>query len=331
LTIGGGKVSLVCQSGGNVRTILNLGNKIGVSFSKTISYGNACDLDSTDFIEYFGEDPETKIIIGYIEGIKDGRRFLEVSKKVGKNKPIIILRGGVTSGGSKAVTSHTGSLAGSNEVWNAVFKYTGAIKVQDIEELLGTALAFLHLPKLEGRKAGIVGLGGGTSVLGVDECEKAGLSVPNFTSGTILSLSEFIPPINTSVKNPVDPAESVIFDPSIFGKAVEIAALDSQIDVLVLVYHNMSGFPGLLKRVEEIITNMNIPKPVVAVLEPAINIEEVQSKHLEKKIPVYNNLTYAAKAIYNVASYYEQRETMSKEMRTYESTTEQFLLQTGDI
>ena len=81
LTIGGGKVSLVCQSGGNVRTILNLGNKIGVSFSKAISYGNACDLDSTDFIEYFGEDPETKIIIGYIEGIKDGRRFLEVSKK----------------------------------------------------------------------------------------------------------------------------------------------------------------------------------------------------------------------------------------------------------
>ena len=302
-----GRIGFVCQSGGNVGTVVNLGKRMGFGFSKIVSYCNACDLDSTDFIEYLGEDPKTSVIIAYIEGIKNGEKFLEVTRKVGKDKPIIILRGGVTSGGSKVVASHTGSLAGSSEIWDAVFKYTGAIKVQSIEELLGTALAFLHLPKLGGRKVGIIGMGGGAGVLGVDECEKRDLSVPVLTSETISSLSEIIPPINSNVKNPVDLAEYAMFDPSLLEKTLKIVAPDPKIDVLIMLYHNMSWDLGLLKKVEEIVTNINISKPVVAVLEPGIDLEEIQSKHLEKKIPAYNNLTYACKAIYNVANYYERR------------------------
>jgi acyl-CoA synthetase (NDP forming) len=109
------------------------------------------------------------------------------------------------------------------------------------------------------------------------------------------------------VKNPVDLAEYAMFDPSLLEKTLKIVAPDPKIDVLIMLYHNMSWDLGLLKKVEEIVTNINISKPVVAVLEPGIDLEEIQSKHLEKKIPVYNNLTYACKAIYNVANYYKRR------------------------
>lgn len=301
-----GKVSFISQSGGNVETVVNLARKMGVGLNKIVSYGNACDLDSTDFIEYFGEDPETKMIMAYMEGVKDGKRFIKVTREVCRRKPIVILRGGTTHAGSKATVSHTGSLSGSNEIWNAAFKQTGVIEVSNIEELLATVLAFIHIPRLNGKRVGMIGIGGGAGVMGVDECEKSGLSLPTFAPETVSKLEEIVPPMGTSVKNPVDLSSYAQFDPILFGEAVEIASKDPNIDALILLYHNMSYFPGLLQAIEETVLEKEILKPTIAVLEPAVEIDEIKSRHLKDGIPVYNNLSHATRALYNVATYFER-------------------------
>lgn len=302
-----GNVSLVCQSGGNVEIVANLAKKIGVGLSKIVSYGNASDLDSTDFIEYYGEDPDTKVIIAYIEGVKDGKRFLKVVKDVGSRKPIIIFKGGTTQGGSKAVASHTGSLSGSNEIWNAVFKQTGAIPVSSIEELLWTALAFTRISELEGNNVALLGIGGGASVMGVDECERSGLRISNISDETRKDLEKIVPSIGTNLKNPIDLSDYAIFNPSFYKNALKVLMKDPKIDALIMLHHNMYYYPGQIQIVEDEVTSLDkITKPTVVVLEPFEDVQRTREKYERLGLPVYNSLTFATRALYNVFKYYNK-------------------------
>ena len=302
-----GNVSFVCQSGGNVAIVANLAKKIGVGMSKIVSYGNASDLDSTDFIEYFGEDPDTKIIIAYIEGVKDGKRFLKVAKDVGSRKPIIVFRGGTTKGGSKAVASHTGSLSGSNEIWNAVFKQTGAIPVSSIEELLWTALAFTRISELKSNNVALLGIGGGASVMGVDECERSGLRIYNISDETRKDLEKIIPNVGTNLKNPIDLSDYAIFNPSLYKEALKILLKDPNIDAIIMLHHNMYYYPGQLQNIEEEVSSLDkITKPAVVVLEPFEDVQWTKEKYKRLGLPVYNSLTFATRALYNVFKYYNK-------------------------
>ncbi|MDY6966612.1 MAG: CoA-binding protein, partial [Halobacteriota archaeon] len=150
-----GPVAFIGQSGGYSADMCVRAKGWGINFSKLISYGNASDLNETDFIEYFGCDPETKIITAYIEGVR-GDRFVEVIRDVTKDKPVIIWKGGLTNSGSRAVASHTGSLGGQEILWKAVFKQTGAIQASSLEEIIDTTLAFLHLQLDCGRNVTIL-------------------------------------------------------------------------------------------------------------------------------------------------------------------------------
>ena len=173
-----GTVAFVSQSGASAVRVVVLGNERGLNFSKVVSYGNAIDLDGTDFVEYLATDPETEVITCYVEGVKDGRRYADVIRECTQKKPIITLKAGITEGGSRAAASHTAVLAGSEVIWNAFFKQSGVIRVDDLEELLDAAMAFLYLRRPKGRRIGIVGRGGGLGVVATDMCEKAGLRVP---------------------------------------------------------------------------------------------------------------------------------------------------------
>src|SRR5208283_3328188 len=137
-----GRTAFFSQSGALGIAILDwaLGNNMG--FSKFISLGNKTDLNETDFIEYFSSDPDTDVILGYIEDVVDGKRFLDVARKATKVKPIILIKSGGTEAGARAASSHTGALAGSETAFNAAFKRTGIIRAQGIEELFDTAVAF---------------------------------------------------------------------------------------------------------------------------------------------------------------------------------------------
>jgi len=167
----------VSQTGGGAAIFIQLAALRGVRFSKAISYGNALDYNESDFLDYFAQDLETKIILLYIEGIKDGKRFFNSLRHAASVKPVIVVKGGRGKAGTRAVASHTASLAGPAKIWEALVAQAGAISAQNLDELADLAVSFYFLPPIRGSRVGVIGGGGGPSVLSADECEEAGLDV----------------------------------------------------------------------------------------------------------------------------------------------------------
>ena len=200
-----GPLGLVSQSGNFGGYILRRGAERGIGFSKYVSSGNEADLQIEDYIEYLAEDDETRIIGAYIEGIKDGRRFLELARKTTRKKPIIVMKVGRTDAGAKAAQSHTGSLSGSDEIHEAAFRQSGVIRVVEVDELFDVALALLRQPLPRGNRVGILTGGGGFGVVATDACRRLGLAIPTLTEETVQTLSKYLPP-RWSHGNPVDMA-----------------------------------------------------------------------------------------------------------------------------
>jgi len=173
-----GSLGFVSQSGGNTMYCIREGASRGVYFSKAVSYGNGIDLAETDFLEYLADDPDTRVIALYTEGVRDGMRFMNALKRAANAKPVIVQKAGATDGGIRAAASHTGAIAGSSVIWSSLLKQFGAIQVFSIEEMIDMALLFLRDFLPAGRNVAIVGVGGGASVLAAEECACAGLSVP---------------------------------------------------------------------------------------------------------------------------------------------------------
>lgn len=199
-----GPIAFISQSGANAGEFVRLGALRGLRFSKVISYGNAADLSEADFFDYCAWDPETEIITAYTEGVKDGQRFLRALRTAAMQKPVAILKGGRTEAGGRATDSHTGSLAGSREIFDAACRQAGAVQVDDLEDLVDVAVAFRFVGSLRGPGAGIVGGGGGRSVLAADTVAGTGLAVPALPEETQRKLREFTPLAGTSVRNPID-------------------------------------------------------------------------------------------------------------------------------
>ncbi len=233
-----GSIGFISQSGGNSVYAIREGAIRGVFFSKIISYGNACDLNETDFLEYLTHDPETKIIAVYIEGVKDGARFIEGLKQATKAKPVIIYKGGTTESGTRAVASHTGSIAGSDRTWNALLKQVGAIQVDSMEELVDMLVLFKYMSPPKGRSTTVIGIGGGANVQAADACSDAGLSLPMFPAEIRQQLKDlYATETGGSFRNPIDMywgKEDMI------QETIKIIADYKQIDLLVI--HIMVGF-----------------------------------------------------------------------------------------
>ncbi len=198
-----GPLAMVTQSGNVGVSVVSRAMIRGFGFSYYISTGNEAHLSVTDFIEFLGEDPQTKVILSYVEGIRGGRRFLEVAKKVSRNKPIIMLKVGDTAAGARAALSHTAALAGLEATFAAAAKQAGMVRAGDMDELFNIAAAFIRQPVPKGRRVGIVTSGGGWGVLAADACARAGLDVVQLPEETIRELDSFLPPW-WSRGNPVD-------------------------------------------------------------------------------------------------------------------------------
>lgn len=174
-----------------------------MGFNKFISTGNEADLHAEDYIEYFGEDPETHVILSYVEGAHDGRRLFSVARDVTRKKPVIMLKSGRTAAGEKAARSHTGSLAGSDDIYDSMCRQAGITRVEDIEEMFDTARAMQRQPLPRGNRVGIVAAGGGWGVLSADACSRVGLDVVSLRPET-LEILDGILPSWWSRNNPVD-------------------------------------------------------------------------------------------------------------------------------
>ncbi|MFB0560018.1 MAG: acetate--CoA ligase family protein [Candidatus Lokiarchaeia archaeon] len=316
----GGPIALVSQSGAFAVGIVMLGRARDIRFSKVISFGNAADLDAADFIEYLAEDPKSEVIAAYLEGVKDGRKLLGVLKDTNLRKPVIVLKGGRTSQGARAAASHTGSLAGSANIWDAVLKQLGIITVRTVEELTDTMLAFTRVPKPPGRRILIVSFSGGSSVIQSDICTELGLEIPVLSNESRDKISKIVPTAGTSTKNPLD-IPSAYFGTDMISKTLNIAASEDSIDIVLLelldrlpVFFKLrNAIDGYYALIENLINSSKhvrdvLGKPFLVALPPSFYEDEGRSlKNLfqNEGFPVFPSVDRAAKAISNVLNYYD--------------------------
>ncbi|MBE0512512.1 CoA-binding protein, partial [Candidatus Bathyarchaeota archaeon] len=247
-----GHVAIVAQTGvflGYLLAYIISSQQFGLS--KVVGLGNKCDVDDVEVLNYLGQDPETKVICMYIEGVKDGRSFLTAARKVSKKKPILVLKSGVTEKGAKVASSHTGSLAGRSEIFGAACRQAGIIQVESFEELIDFAKAFALQPLPKSRKIGVMSVTGAGCVIAADSAIKNGFQIPGLSSETVEAIRKISPPWHKNVGNPVDmgPAIEVgMYSPSeaqnVFNTAFNALLEDKNLDSLIVVFFGLHrSFP----------------------------------------------------------------------------------------
>lgn len=198
-----GPLAIISQSGTLGASIVGMVAGAGIGLSKFIGTGNEADLHLEDYLEYLAQDEDTRIIAAYIEGLREGRRFLQLAKEITVKKPIVVIKTGTTGESSRAAKSHTGALAGSDVIYTAAFKQSGVIRAQDEEELSDVVIALVNQPLPRGNRVGILTMGGGFGVVATEICEKEGLRIASLEPQTLEKLNAILPP-RWSHGNPID-------------------------------------------------------------------------------------------------------------------------------
>jgi len=198
-----GSIAFFSQSGALCTAILDWAVGAGIGFSKVVSLGNKADISELDLMEYLSDDPETRVILGYVESIDEGRRFLQTAREVTSKKPVILLKAGATAAGARAASSHTGSLAGSDRAYSAAFRQGGILRAETVEELCDFALGFAMQPAPPADQLLIVTNAGGPAILAADTAERIGIPLAEVSPDLRGRLRATLPP-TASLENPVD-------------------------------------------------------------------------------------------------------------------------------
>ncbi len=198
-----GQVALITQSGNMGTRIIQIARRYGLGFNRFVCCGNEANIFLEDYLEYFAQDPNTRVVALYIEGLRDARRFLRLAKQITATKPIVVLKSGFTESAARASRSHVGALTGSDAVYTAAFKQAGVIRVDDDDELCDVIVALLNQPLPRGNKVGILTMGGGLGVVAAESCEKEGLEIAELEPSTLQRLDALLP-ARWSHGNPVD-------------------------------------------------------------------------------------------------------------------------------
>ncbi len=226
-----GTISFITQSGTLGLAIAEWTIDMGLGLCKVISTGNKADTDDVDLIEYLDNDPSTGVIAMYAEGIKRGKKFLDAARRI--KKPIIAIKTGRSKRGAKAVFSHTGSIAGSDEIYSAAFKQAGILRVDTIDEVFDAALAFSCQPLPKGNNVAIISNGGGASIVATDECEKHGMNIADLSDETKEKIRKVIPEF-ASGSNPIDTAGTSSY--KVYLEVIQALLLDPNVDALIVIY-----------------------------------------------------------------------------------------------
>ncbi len=308
-----GPVGLVSQSGGNTGDLVLEARWRGVRFSKVVSYGNACDLNESDFLEYLAEDPKTKIICLYIEGTKNGTRFYRALEKATKKKTVVLLKGGVTRGGAEATASHTGAMAGDEKIWDSICRQLGVIRVHSLGEMIDVLVTLLFMPVPKGRNVAMVGAGGGASVLITDEFERRGLKVPELPDEIRCRIREFTPAAGNMLRNPVDYGQNII-EVDKLAKMTSIVLGWERVDFLTFFLSAVLLPEGMKRMILPMVDSLRkvsaeLSKPMTIVFKHSIFPEEAMTlfpivqKIVSLGLPVYFSFAGNARAIDLVLSH----------------------------
>jgi acyl-CoA synthetase (NDP forming) len=296
----------------------------GLRFSKVVSYGNAADVDEVELLDYFAADPETEIIAGYIEGVKDGRRFLRALKEASLVKPVVIYKAGLTEAGERAARSHTASLSGSIQIFDALCRQAGAILVEDIDELTDVVVALrFAIPRPPNPGVAILGTGGGPSVQASDEIGRTGLEVPQLTPDVQAQLRRFLPLAGGMFTNPLD-STAFAADPAALAAAGGV--LSSAANIGMILFHmgfhpatrwgqGRLSLPTLQAALEGLQKEMvtRSAKPLLVVLcqpRDLRGMEEflrVQEMFVQARFPVFYSLGRVGRAMAQVIAWQRKR------------------------
>ncbi|NJE26178.1 CoA-binding protein [Thermococcus sp. MV5] len=303
-----GKIAFISQSGAFAGTMMYWATMKDIGFSAAISVGNQADLELSDYLMYLADDETTRVTIAYIEGVKDGRKFMKVLEYYTSKKPLIVMKLGRTSSGARAATSHTAAVAGRDELYDVVFKKYGVIRVYEFDDMFNIALAFANLPLPKGDRVGVISAGGGWCVEASDALESLGLKLPSLPEHVVKEMDKILPPF-WNRRNPMDLVATV--DPEPFKTAVELLMRDENFDILMLLgygnFGRISNLPFLIpkedaiaKEIADLVKKYKKPLVVVNVFGKEFSNVKVFE---ENGIPVYLSIQKAAKVVKALADY----------------------------
>jgi acetyl coenzyme A synthetase (ADP forming)-like protein len=326
-----GDIAFITQSGNLGTFMLKLAFERGFGISKFVSSGNEADLHFEDYLEYMAEDPNTKVILGYVEELRESRRFFEMAKKITEKKPIVILKAGRTKTGHKAAKAHTGALTGSDHVYGACFKQAGVIRVREIQDLFDVAITLVSQPLPKGNRVGIVTGGGGFGVVATDMCEELGLEISQLTQETMQKLNQRLPP-RWSHSNPVDMVGTMEYSYVCIGTLLKDENVDSVLAIssvgspskifdqyppairnqlakfaeMMVEWESTRGVVGLIERIKK------YQKPVILAAPPTSREESEAIREFEKNgIVVHSTPENAIKVLAYITKYAENRNRKS--------------------
>ncbi len=323
-----GFTGLISQSGQIAEELVRYASLRGVHFSKAISYGNALDLNECDYLEHLFHDEDTRVVLMYIEGIRNGDRFLKLLRQAVKAKPVVILKGGRGESGRRATASHTASMAGDGSIWVDLIRQAGAVIADSLEELIDLAAAFDTLPPVKGRHVGVVGGGGGASVLAADLCESAGLDVIPLPVSLREDLKAQGVAIWDWISNPMDMSirGGEKFDT---GDMLVKMAMHEAFHLLIAImsdphheHQKDMSVDGYLKRYR-LEACMKQKKPLLAIVpDKCLGSDDydhwswkvlcdIRSRLIAAGIPFYPTISRAAVAARKLADYYERRDRVA--------------------
>ncbi|BCS89387.1 acetate--CoA ligase family protein [Pseudodesulfovibrio sediminis] len=293
-----GSIAFFSQSGALCSAILDWADGESIGFSKFVSLGNKAGISEADVLESLGDDPETKVIIGYLESVDDGQNFLQTARIVTEKKPVIMIKAGTTQAGARATSSHTGSIAGSHVASTAAFKQAGIIEVDNLESLFDLARAFAKQPLPEGPNLAVVTNSGGPGILAADACEAVGLNLARPSQETLDKLTQALPPF-ASIYNPIDIIGDARADRY---KATLEAVAEDTMSSAILVLLTPTASAEIVETAQAIIdTAKTCEKPIFACFMGDQRISPGRDLLREAGIPCYG---YPEPAIQAIAAMY---------------------------
>ena len=315
----GGTVGFIAQSGTHATLFTLAGTRNGIKFSKSVSYGNAAILDSTDYLEYLKKDRETEIIGMYVEAVKDGRRLFRCLREIAEKKPVLIWRGGESEEGARATASHTGALAQSSVIWQTLIRQCGAIRIENLDEMIDTVKALLYLKPARGNRVGLIAMSGGQSVAIADTFAKEGLRVPELSRSSYERLSTFFNIIGGSYRNPFDISSSFLMSENAISNLVnmlDVMEQDPNIDCIVLeLFTIISPFSHDLEQPDPLLDTIlefkgRTKKPFLTIVTTAHRETlaiEIRDRLTGKDIPCFPSFERGAGALKRLVDFYRFR------------------------
>jgi acetyl coenzyme A synthetase (ADP forming)-like protein len=311
---GKGKISFMSQSGALCTAVLDVALAEDVGFSHFVSLGNKADLNEIDFMEAWSEDPDSRVIMGYLEGIADGGRFIRVAQQVTKHKPIIAIKSGTTNAGSRAVSSHTGTLAGSERAYEAAFRQAGVLRAGSVQELFDYAVVFARQPLPTNDHLAIITNAGGPGIMATDACERAGLSLASLSHETMEALRAGLPAA-ASVLNPVDVLGDALADR--YRLAIELVLQDENVGGIIVILT-----PQFVTQIEETARVVGelagkSAKPVLACFMGEANIGQAVKILTKYRVPNYPVPERAVAAMVMMVRQYRWQQEPLPEIRRF--------------